>query len=250
MLPSRGLVVLCACLLPRQISALAIGTASVRRCAVAAPRSSEIAALEAFDLLPVVDCLKLDSMDVVQMCMDKLEPWMELTEGGDLTFSLNAVNGFIGGTVGVIGTVLAAQIKKGEVKERLKCVYCDGSGEIMCGHCLGTGMVSYMDAEGTLRLGEPCENCEGTGTVVCINCQGSGLSVPEDFLQILGDQEVGFTEQDYIGLFDETPIPGRAPPVVPTPVPATKEKATASAGASTATKDEPSKPGDYTGGLG
>jgi hypothetical protein len=76
------------------------------------------------------------------------------------------------------------------VKERLKCVYCDGSGEIMCGHCLGTGMVSYMDAEGTLRLGERCENCEGTGTVVCINCQGSGLSVPEDFLQILGDQEV------------------------------------------------------------
>lgn len=69
-----------------------------------------------------MECLKMDNMDAVQACMDKLEPWMQLDEGGDLTFSLNAVNGFIGGSVGVIGTVIAAQIKKGEVKERLKCV--------------------------------------------------------------------------------------------------------------------------------
>ena len=39
---------------------------------------------------------------------------------------------------------------------------------------------------------------EGSGTVVCINCQGSGLSVPDDFLQVLGDEEVGFTEEDYV----------------------------------------------------
>ena len=148
------------------------------------------------DLLPVVDCLKLDNMDAVQMCMDRLEPWMELTEGGDINFSLNAVNGFIGGSVGVIGTVVAAQIKKGEVKERLKCVYCDGGGQIVCGHCLGTGVVSSMDDKGNLVVSK-CGNCESTGTVVCINCQGSGLSVPDDFLQVLGDEEVGFTEEDY-----------------------------------------------------
>ena len=101
-----------------------------------------------------------------------------------------------GKRVGVIGTVVAAQIKKGEVKERLKCVYCDGGGQIVCGHCLGTGVVSSMDDKGNLVVSK-CGNCESTGTVVCINCQGSGLSVPDDFLQVLGDEEVGFTEEDY-----------------------------------------------------
>ena len=142
-------------------------------------------------MLPIVDCLKLDNMDAVQVCMDRLEPWLELTETGDINFSLNAVNGFIGGTVGVIGTVIAAGIKKDQVKERLQCVYCEGSGQIMCGHCLGTGKISYYnEALGELVLGETCPNCEGTGTVVCINCQGSGMSVPDDFLQVLGDEEV------------------------------------------------------------
>jgi len=230
-----------------------MGAVAMPRCAVARPRSSSIAALEAFDLLPVMDCLKLDSMDAVQMCMDKLEPWMELSEGGDLTISLNAINGFIGGSVGVIGTVLAAQIKKGEVKERLKCVYCEGEGQIPCGHCLGTGVLSYMDASGKLVLGEKCENCEGTGTVVCINCQGSGLSVPDDFLQILGDQEVGFTEQDYIGLFDETPIPRGNSPTVRPPVPTAADAPAAVATKTpteTAASDGPREPHDYTGGLG
>ncbi len=129
-------------------------------------------------------------MDAVQACMDKLEPWLEVTEGGDITFSLNAVNGFIGGSVGVIGTVIATQVKKGEVKGRLKCVYCDGSGQILCGHCLGSRALSYKDEGGGLVMGEHCSNCEATGTVVCINCQGSGLSVPDDFLQVLGDEEV------------------------------------------------------------
>jgi len=166
--------------------------------------------LEAFDLLPVMDCLKLENMDAVQVCMDSLEPWMEITNENGLSFSLNAVNGFIGGTVGVLGTVISTKLKSGEVKNRLKCVYCEGAGQIVCGHCLGTGKLSYVNDSGEVVLGESCPNCEGTGTVVCINCQGSGLSVPDEFLQVLGDEESGFTEEDYIGLFDETPIPRKA----------------------------------------
>ena len=173
---------------------------------------------EAYDLFPVVDCLKLDNMDAVQMCMDKIEPWIELT-GDGINFSLNAVNGFIGGSVGVVGTVIAAQIKKGQVKDRLTCVYCDGTGQILCGHCLGPpGVLSYTDDDGKLVLGEDCANCEKTGSVVCINCQGSGLSVPDDFLKVLGDEEVGFTEEDYIGLFDETPIPRAKEPTLKKPL--------------------------------
>jgi hypothetical protein len=50
---------------------------------------------------------------------------------------------------------------------------------------------------------EDCSTCDATGTVTCINCQGTGRVVPEDLFQRLGDEEEGFTEDDYIGLFDE-----------------------------------------------
>ena len=72
-------------------------------------------------------------MDAVEQCMDNLEPWLAINDEGDVAFSLNAVNGFIGGSVGVIGTVISTMIKKEEVKDRLKCPYCAGSGQILCG---------------------------------------------------------------------------------------------------------------------
>ena len=128
-------------------------------------------------------------MDTVNACMDKLTPWLEIAQGGEVTFSQAAVNGFIGGSVGVVGTVISTMIKKEEVKDRLKCVYCDGSGQILCGHCLGLRYVRGTDAQGA-PINVKCPNCEGTGTVVCINCQGSGMSVPEDFFQVMGDPEV------------------------------------------------------------
>ena len=103
-------------------------------------------------------------------------------------------------------------------------------------------------------VSKACPNCEGSGTVVCINCQGSGMSVPDDFLQVLGDEEVGFTEEDYIGLFDETPIPGKpmttmvkSQPPVASAAPA---NAPASVGAASASSPDKPQPTDYTGGLG
>ena len=60
--------------------------------------------------------------------------------------------------------------------------------------------------------------------MVCINCQGSGLSVPDDFLQKLGDDESGFTEEDFIGLFDETPMGGSSVPRVSSSKPATADR--------------------------
>lgn len=235
---------LCAGFAPSLVSP---GFGCCRRQAVAQPavgRAGTFSMLEAFDLLPVVDCLKLDSMDAVELCMDKLEPWLEIADGGIVNFSPSAINGFIGGSVGVVGTVIATMIKKDEVKDRLKCVYCDGSGQILCGHCLGHGVIRGMDASGNM-ISEPCPNCEGTGTVVCINCQGSGLSVPEDFFQVMGDPEIGFTEEDYIGLFDETPIPKGQPPAVPPKEPV----GAVSSSATDKTEDRP-RPSDYTGGMG
>lgn len=100
-----------------------------------------------------------------------------------MTLSPAFQNGFIGGAVGVLGTVIATGVKKGEVKDRLKCNYCAGSGQIMCGHCLELGKVSYVEGGGAVCSG-PCGNCQATGAVVCINCQGTGITVPEDFLNV------------------------------------------------------------------
>lgn len=157
-------------------------------------------------------------MDAVQKCMDTLEPWLEVTEE---TFSVSsaAINGFIGGAVGVFGTAVATRMKKTEVKDRLKCTYCQGSGQIACGHCMDTGTWSTQGQDGEwLKSG--CPNCESTGTVVCINCQGSGITVPDDVMSVLGDSEAGFTDDDYIGLCASAAgsgPPARRPPAPPPP---------------------------------
>ena len=148
--------------------------------------------------------------------MDAIEPWLAVNDNGGVQFSLSAINGFIGGTVGVLGTVVATTIKKGQVKDRLKCTYCDGTGEIVCGVCLGRGTVNAMNDAGEWELIQ-CPSCDATGSVVCINCQGSGLAVPDDFLQVLGDTEAGFSDEDYIGLCAAATACCHAPRVCPEP---------------------------------
>jgi hypothetical protein len=260
MAPDRAplllLLLLCAWL-PSACFGLSLHALPARGCSRApggfAQRAGHVSLLEAYELLPVMECLKLNTMDQVQACMDVVEPWLRVGDGGDVTVSQGAINGFTGGTFGVIGTLAFTQLKKGQVKDRLKCLYCDGTGQITCGHCLGTGKITYMNDANEL-VTEPCTNCDASGTVVCINCQGSGLTVPDDFLQVLGDEEMGFTEDDYIGLFDETP------PTLPELDVASGERKPeaaavggggtgSSAKGSSVTKSEP-EPVDYTGGLG
>ena len=82
----------------------------------------------------------------------------------------------------------------------LECNYCYGSGQLTCGHCLSTGMVSVITQSGAPAQ-QPCGNCGTTGKVICINCQGTGISVPEDDMFKLGDaQMTGFTEKEMISL--------------------------------------------------
>lgn len=203
--------------------------------------------LEAYDLMPVVECLKDQSTyDTVEACLGDISPWLQINEFGEVQFSMSAINGFIGGTVGVLGTVLATYVKKGQVKDRLKCSYCEGTGQIGCGHCMGLGRISVPDDNGKWTMVE-CPNCEGTGTVVCINCQGSGICVPEDFLQVLGDSESGFSDEDYIGLFDEVKFPSISEleePFEPS------KKVAETAGAPAAAKGGEDTFRDPTGGLG
>jgi len=163
--------------------------------------------IEAYDLVPMLSCLKGGSPGEIEQCMQTISPWLSVTDEGKLFLSEAAAGGFIGGSVGVIGTVVSTFMKRDQVKDRLKCPYCYGTGQIVCGRCYGTGLTTSKIAGTDEWQESDCNTCERAGTVVCINCQGSGLSVPEDILQKLGDSEVGFTEEDYIGLFDEVKFP-------------------------------------------
>jgi len=216
-----------------------------------------VSMLEAYDLVPVVNCLKSGSTaDAVQACFDTISPWFAITDEGDVVFSEAARAGFTGGTIGVLGTVISTFIKRDEVKDRLKCPYCGGSGFIPCGTCCGRGTLMILDsAEGEEPRWreEPCPDCEGTGDILCINCQGSGVSVPEEFLQKLGDTETGFTEEDWIGLFDEVKFPTvDRPAATPTDEPARETTPVGIVVAKKSAKAElqDGSPVDYTGGLG
>jgi len=144
---------------------------------------------QVFDLMPLVDCFKATDLDA---CLEEVEPWLFVDQNGQMTISAAAQAGFSGGTIATLGALASFLFRKSEVKDRLKCIYCNGSGRITCGRCGGAG----------------CENCGSAGSVVCINCQGSGRAIPEDFLRRLGDSEQGFNEDDLIGLFDELPSGG------------------------------------------
>ena len=147
------------------------------------------------ELMPLIECAKLGmdsgSLPDYNMCVENVAKWAQVNNG-QLVMSEAAIAGFIGGTVGTLGTAATALFKRKEVKDRLTCMYCDGTGRILCGKCLGAPA--------------GCDQCDKAAkgpTVRCINCQGSGMSVPDELLQILGDDEAGgFSEADLLGLID------------------------------------------------
>ena len=57
---------------------------------------------------------------------------LQVTDEGDVVLSQGAINGFLGGSVGAVGTLIATLVKRDQVKDRLKCPYCEGTGIIQC----------------------------------------------------------------------------------------------------------------------
>ena len=109
-------------------------------------------ALEAFDLLPLADCVleetfRIADADKIQACVDKLEPYFSLGEDLEVTVSQRFLDGLTGGAFGAIGTLFFTLRKKQEVKDNLICAYCEGSGHIDCGRCLSHGK---MQIEGSM----------------------------------------------------------------------------------------------------
>jgi hypothetical protein len=76
---------------------------------------------------------------------------------------------FIGGTVGIMGTMMALEVKTKQDGGLDCCPYCMGHGEILCGRCLGSGSLSGSGA---------CPECGCTGAVMCLNCKGDGRLTP------------------------------------------------------------------------
>lgn len=50
-------------------------------------------------------------------------------------------------------------------QEKRRCIYCEGTGYLTCGTCVGSGMGG---------AGEACANCAGTGKVMCTSCLCTG----------------------------------------------------------------------------
>ncbi|CAN0521535.1 unnamed protein product, partial [Ectocarpus sp. 12 AP-2014] len=89
---------------------------------------------------------------------------------------------FTGGTVGVLGTLSAIQLKINEVKELTACPYCRSTGQLPCATCYGVGSITVLDTVAssnevtTTTL--TCPSCRGKGFITCVNCKGDGRGVP------------------------------------------------------------------------
>lgn len=106
------------------------------------------------------------------------------------------VAGILGGSFGVVGTLVAYEKRRFKTLERVLCPYCLGSGYLECGVCFGAESlnVANVDEETKEKLRGQlmecddeviCYNCEGTGAVTCPNCQGEGLAMPGQLIRQL-----------------------------------------------------------------
>lgn len=74
------------------------------------------------------------------------------------------VSAICGGTVGVMGTIIALEVRRQRVKERKQCPYCRGTGKLPCGACYSIGTIPSMTASSGQ---ESCSICSSSGYLQC-----------------------------------------------------------------------------------
>lgn len=79
------------------------------------------------------------------------------------------VASFCGGAVGVISALLVIEINNIKQQQKNRCMYCEGTGYLTCGHCVGSGL-----DPGTKVC---CTYCAGTTKVMCTSCLCTGKSL-------------------------------------------------------------------------
>jgi len=107
----------------------------------------------------------------------RLDPNLYIPEG----VHLHSWLGFLGGSVGVLGTLLTYEKGRFKMKQRILCPYCEGSGVITCGACCGCGRTvpaGTAAEEINDAAASQCNTCGGLGVVACVNCKGEGVTVP------------------------------------------------------------------------
>jgi hypothetical protein len=88
-----------------------------------------------------------------------------------------------GGTVGVMGTLIALEVGRARARVRKQCPYCSGSGRLACGQCCTIGALpSRSDLPSAQR---PCDVCNSAGYVQCMHCEGEGRLLPVEYERAL-----------------------------------------------------------------
>ena len=148
---------------------------------------------------------------------------------------------FVGGTMGVAGTLAVYENNRFHAKQRAVCAYCESpspppspvprscpafpvlapppgaapgssvtdprpapSGE-------GTGNLKCANCMGTgIVAGQPCPVCHGAEKHVCVNCEGTGLSIPASFER----KEIKALDDEDERLLDEIGIAALADDII------------------------------------
>lgn len=95
------------------------------------------------------------------------------------------VASFCGGAVGVLTSLLLVEKNNLDLQARRRCIYCEGTGYLTCGSCLGTGTAVLEGAAAAASNGASaagngsggnctCSFCSGTGKVMCTACLCTG----------------------------------------------------------------------------
>lgn len=92
------------------------------------------------------------------------------------------VASFCGGAVGVLTSLLVVEKNNLKMQARRRCIYCEGTGYLTCGNCLGTGAALGEGVAAAAVAGNgagpaapcTCSFCSGTGKVMCTACLCTG----------------------------------------------------------------------------
>lgn len=88
-----------------------------------------------------------------------------------------------GGTVGVMGTLIALEVGRAKARERKQCPYCRGSGRLACGQCCTIGAVPSVSNLPAAQ--DACQLCNAAGYVECMHCEGEGRLLPIEYERAL-----------------------------------------------------------------
>jgi hypothetical protein len=119
--------------------------------------------------------------------------YAQVLESAHLPRQLAAVDpivaSFCGGAVGVLSALLVVEQNNVKKQRRGRCHYCEGTGYLLCGSCMGSGVDPALQtaAGGGAVVGGAasaasgggggscsCPNCSGTGKVMCTGCLATG----------------------------------------------------------------------------